>query len=246
MKFSLCLLKPLKAALTVIGAAFLISCAALPNVANVISGKAQEQSDNGPLYRYRADLTLTIGEKTFEGMAVAKLNGPVQIKIDSRIKLNYLTINSCGREDVFRQTARGWFGQVGKSFTYEYNPTKTEMSGVCPLYIKAFDSSGLASWGYVAFLSDESLESKIECNGVGQNFQGITVCQTRAGLEQALSFKDTIELFEAGENCQMKRVDDKNFSLRGNPGFCEATFYANKKWARLVFLNYEKPLIRAD
>lgn len=214
----------------------LAACAALPQFKDTITGNISERSTTGPLYRYRADLILSLENKRFEGMAVTKLTGPLQIKIDSKVKLHYMTINSCGREDVIRD--------VDKSFTYTYIPTKKELEGLCPLYIKAFDEAGLTAWGFIAFRKDEELPSHVDCNGVGWAFAGITVCQSRAGLEQQLTFQQDIQHWESDAPCKINKVDSKTFDLRSDPGFCLATFYSSGKWHRLIFLNYEKPLVR--
>ncbi|MGZ6477647.1 MAG: hypothetical protein ACXWQE_00015 [Bdellovibrionales bacterium] len=225
--------------------AALIGCAALPSIGNVISGTATEKNTPGNLYRYRGELLVTVDGKSFEGMAVTKLTGPVTIHVESKFALDRLQFTSCGRQDVIRDFDNSWFSK-SKTYDYQYSPDKKELSGQCALYIEAFNKANLAAWAYVAFRSDETFPARMECNGVDWKFSGLSVCQTKAGLDQSIIFDKSVVDFEADPLCGLKKIDDKNFDLRPGLGLCVAAFYDGQNWHTLNMIGYERVLVQGE
>ncbi len=223
----------------------LIGCAALPQFGDTLAGNANETSKPGDLYHYRGELQVTVDGKAFEGMAVTKLTGPITIHVESKFGLDRLQFTSCGRQDVVRDIGGSWFGK-SKKYDYLYTPDKKELEGKCALYIEAFNKSSLAAWAYIAFRSDEDLPSRTHCNGVDWSFAGFSVCQTRAGLDQAIAFQVPIIDTEADPGCHLKRVDEKNFDLRPDMGMCVATFYDGAHWHSLNLIGYERVLVQGE
>lgn len=225
--------------------AALIGCAALPSVGNVISGTATELNTPGDLYRYRGELLVTVSGQAFDGMAVTKLTGPITIHIESKFGLDRLQFTSCARQDVVRDIAGTWFGS-SKTYDYQYNPDQKELGGQCLLYIEAFNKASLAAWGMVAFRSDESFPAHVQCNGVNWTFSGYSICQTKAGLDQSISFDKPVVAFRADPLCNMKQIDSKNFDLRPAQGMCVATFHDGTNWHTLNVLGYERVLVQGE
>lgn len=222
----------------------LISCAALPHVGDVLTGTASQGVAKGPLYTYRADILLTLEGKTFDGLAATKLTGPLDIKIESKVKLDRLQITSCARQDVFEAVDKTWYGGVGHAMIYHYVPIRAEFAGACPLYIEAFDKSGLAAWGLVGFRSDETMQAHIDCNGKGVTYAGYSVCQTKNGLEQALVFQDPVDDFEIEPICNGVTADNKTFTFHPGLGVCRASFYRKGEWHTLNMIGYDQVLVR--
>lgn len=203
-----------------------------------------------PLWTYKADIEISVDGKTFDGMAVTKLDGAKSISIRSKARLDLLAISSCHREFTEERVdyKEGWFGIGGasaKSYVYEFAPTNIEKEAYCPLYIQAFDKNGVAAWGYVAFRTIENLPARTECNGVGWRFSGISVCQTRAGFEQAISFDRAVKI-ASNELCKIEAKSDREFRVRSGKGFCLATFTDGVERHRLVLLGYDEILIRGE
>lgn len=202
-----------------------------------------------PLWTYKADISITLDGQTFDGMAVTTV-GAKSIQLKSKAKLDLLLISSCHRE--FSQERvdyeKGWFGLGGSSakvYTYSYTPTQIEKESFCPLYIQAFDRSGIAAWGYVAMRTVEALPSQTHCNGRTWKFSGISVCQSRKGFEQGISF-DVPVRYASNDLCQITAKSDRDFRVRvKGMGFCEATFTDGKNKHRLVLLGYDEVLVRA-
>jgi hypothetical protein len=224
----------------------LTACAALPNIANIFSGKAQESYPPGELYRYRGELLLTFEGVTFEGVGATKLSGPLAIRVDSKFGLDRLQFTSCARHDVIRDFDSSWFSK-SKTYTYNYVPSREELAAGCPLYIEAFSKQALAAWGFISFAHDEKLPARMDCNGKAWKFSnGVSVCQTKAGLDQSIQFDQAIEDFEADAICNMKKKDDKNFTLRPGLGLCAATFYSKGLWHTLNLIGYERVLVQGE
>lgn len=193
----------------------------------------------GPLYKYKADMIMTIDGKTFDGMAVTKLDGEKTITVYSKARADVLIVHTCHRYEKFENLKT-------TDFRYTYKPTAKELEGRCPIYIEAYDKSGLTDWGYIAFRNDEELPASVECNGTNWKFAGFTVCQTQAGLEEAIHFSSPIRKFEASENCNLKQRSDKDFDIKPALGFCNATFTDGTNWHAATFLGFEQAFVRGQ
>lgn len=197
-----------------------------------------------PLYQYKPDMLITVDGATFDGMAVTAL-GKKDIQIISKARLDLLMISSCHRNFTIEKVDHDWFGGSGKTYTYHYEPTEIESEGFCPLYIQAFDIKGITAWGYLAFRTTEKLPAKTQCNGTDWSFAGVSVCATRAGFEQGISFSKPVR-YVAGDKCEVKKKDDKSFRLRAHEGFCYITFTDGTDYHRVVLLGYTEALIRGE
>ncbi len=192
-----------------------------------------------PYYAYRAEMLFTFGGNTYEGLAVTKLTGPIDIQIYSPITLNRVEISTCSRHEVIRNTTKGWFDSVKNTMVYRYIPTAYELEGHCPIHFQAFNDHVQKAWGMIAFRNDQTMPARMDCNGVGWSFSGISMCQTKAGLEQQLVFKSPTE-FEATPECKIETTDKLKFQVRSTVGWCKATFTDGKEFHDLIQLGYEE------
>lgn len=225
---------------------FSMGCAAIPGIGDVITGTANETVTSGPLYKFRAELLLTVDGKTFDGVGATLIRpGDMEIDVTSKFGLDRIQFTTCSRQDVFRNVDQDWFGGVGKVMRYHFIPDKQELAGQCPLYIEAFNKAGLAAWGFVAFRSDETLPAHLGCNGESITYSGFSVCQTLAGLKQTISFDSAVKDFEIEPICGGSKLDDKNFALRPGSGICRATFY-DGRWHSMVMFGYDKVLVQGE
>jgi len=233
-----------------LGLALFLFCV-IAMIATIFLGCAtvQQKATKLPLYTYKADIEISVDGGTFDGMAVTSIEGTKTITIRSKAKLDLLTISSCHREFTQERVdyKSGWFGLGGSSatkFVYTFKPSDIERESFCPLYIQAFQVSGLAAWGYVAFRTNENLPAKTECNGVVWNrFAGISVCQSRSGFEQRITFDRPVK-FTSNSLCRIDARSDRDFRVRAGKGFCLATFTDGKDTHRLVLLGYDEILVR--
>lgn len=206
----------------------------------VTFGCAVTQTTDQPYYNYRAEMVLNMNGKAYKGLAITKIAGPLAIQITSPITLNRVELSTCSRHEVIRNIDKGWFDKVSNVMVYNYQPTAYELEGHCPLLIQAFNDQVQKAWGMVFFQSDQFLQAHVDCNGEGwTTLSGITVCQTKAGLEQQLSFAKPVK-FEATPQCTIQSTDQKNFQVRSSVGWCKATFSDGVNFHDLVQLGYNQ------
>ncbi len=224
----------------------LTSCAAFPGlVASLFGSHVSEAYPPGDLFNYRAELVLTVDGVVFDGMAVTRSLPHTTIHIQSKFPLDRIQVTSCGRQDVIRDFRNDWFSKT-QAYDYEYQPNQMELSGKCALYIEAFSKSALASWGFVAFRTDENLPGAMDCNGEHMPKAGWSICQTKAGLDQSISFKTDIKKYRAEPGCGAKQVDARHFTLRPALGWCAATFYDGKDFHVVTLLGYKRVLVTGE
>lgn len=190
-------------------------------------------------------MQITVDEVTFDGMAVTAI-GEKDIALVSKAKLNYLAIDSCARENVVQNVDSGWFGGVGKTYSYHFAPTRYETEYPCPLYIQAVSADGITAWGYLFWRTDEHLPAVFDCNGHHRPFSGVSICQTKTGIRQEIFFDREVQHVES-QNCEVSMdVKTKNayvIATHGN-GFCYATFTDGKELHRVVLLGYDQVIVR--
>tara|TARA_R110000868_G_scaffold403613_1_gene681058 strand:+ start:93 stop:770 length:678 start_codon:yes stop_codon:yes gene_type:complete len=206
----------------------------------------QKNDSHKPLYNFKADMQIAVDGKDFDGIAVAKLDGDKKIKLISKAKLDVFVVSSCQRYDKLERLDKGWFGGSGKSYIYNYSPTSVEKKNGCPLYFQAFDKSGLTDWGYITFVSTQTLPATSECSGVISETVGVSVCQVKSGFEQSIKFKEPIPYFVADANCHMTRKSDRSFLYRPAMGFCIVEFSDGKRYHSLTALGFDEIFVRGE
>lgn len=212
---------------------FLVGCAS-----------TQQITIDPPLYKYRANMQISVDGQTFDGMGVAS-QGTKDISIVSQAALDLLRITTCHRDFTVEKVDQGWFGGSGKKYTYHFQPTEKEMNSVCPMYIQAISKESVTDWGYLAFRTDEKMQATMDCNGTQTRNWGISVCQTKSGLDQIIRFDQPVK-FAAEPECHVTQTTPQEFVVRGTDGFCLAEFTDGKIWHRLILLGYQSVLIRGQ
>lgn len=229
-----------RSALTTVAFIFLILFI-IYAVAGCATG-AGDQKTEQPFYHYRAELTFKFGPYFYDGMVPVKVTGPIDIQIYSPITLNRVEVSTCSRHEVIRNTAKGWFDKVSNTMTYHYVPTAKELEPDCPVFFQAYNDHVQKAWGMVGNNTDEGLRGHVDCNGQGVDYSGLTMCQTKAGLEQQLTFKVPVE-FEATELCSIKSKDSKTFDIRSGVGICKAVFSDGEHSHSLLLLGYDMVIV---
>lgn len=226
----------LYAILLVVLIIFLTSC----------SGLETKEVNKGPLYRYKADMEIQIDNRTHIGMGSSDLSSSKKIKIKSEARLDVLIVSSCHRYDKYEKVGKKWYRGSQKDYTYQYDPTPIEKETACPIYIQAFDKSGVVDWGYIMFRTDQNLKARLECDGNINNTVGISLCQVKSGLDQAITFDQPIKAYSADGSCNLKQVSKTKFTIRPQVGFCNAEFSDGKDYHSLTMLGYDEIFIRGE
>lgn len=192
---------------------------------------------------YRAEMLFSIGTRNYRGLAVTAAAPEVVFKLHSPIPLDRLEISTCGRHEVFRDVdpQTGWFGKTtnGYEMSYTYRPTEQEMVGNCPIMVQAFSKGQQKAWGMMYFRHGNALPSEMMCNGLHWDFMQVAICQSKAGLEQAIKFATPV-IFEATANCSITTTDNKTFLVRSKKEFCNASFTDGTNYHDMVLLGYKQ------
>ena len=188
-----------------------------------------------PNVYYRRDMEIN-GRK---GVAVLARRDLYKLKLKSQGKMDLLTVSTCHREDPFYK--------VGYEYEYEYKPVEgLESGGYCPMQVGGFNrTKGRHAWAFVDFEGpDATLPARLKCNGVDALTNGVSVCQSRVGLEQEILFDVAVKTLPEAR-CPMPG-DGKRFQFSVVLGECVFAFRevaAPNRVHRLTTIGYEQILI---
>lgn len=209
-----------------------------------------------PEFIYKKDMIIDIDGIEAEGVAVIPKKETHKFHITARGDLDLFTFTTCHREEIaekawnvnerrgrwiFRRTI-----EKKREVKLDYTPGEIERSGGCPVFVGGYEvKGGRHSWGMVDFETDEAkLVAKINCNGLEYDSNGVSICQSREGLIQKISFQDVVYLLPE-ENCSIGKTEGKEFEFKIKKGECVYAFMDSKKQIhRLTTFGYEKILIR--
>lgn len=233
---------------------FLLGCSTIATNVETLFADARQPATRVPLYVYRADLQIKTDGVTFDGVGVTGARS-VQMNIDvaSQINLDRVEVETCARQDVCQNgkpcsnafnVTPGWFGTAGKHMVYQFLPTADEAKGNCPIYFRVFSKKDLAAWGYLALRApNEDLPAHMVCNGVTWSFAGHSMCQTKYGLIQRLTFDTPIDDYDVDKECGLTKIDSKTFELRPTLGICTGKFYSQGHWHGIDLIAYDEVLV---
>lgn len=235
-------------------------CASLPDIANVIFGKASQRITRDPIWVYKPDLRIGVDDVTFEGMGVTQLADETGIYIESLVDIDRVQVSSCSRLDVCQVKAgtmacdpsrfhveKDWFGNAGRKMLYVYRPSAREKQGHCSnLTIEIYDKNVLAAWGHLTFRANPELNfpARMSCNATDWHFSGHSVCASKAGYVQTIYFDEPVDEAEAEKSCNMKIISMKEFEFQPQVGWCRAGFMKDGKYHGVTINGFDEVIIR--
>jgi hypothetical protein len=168
---------------------------------------------------YRKSMVVALsGETGAQGVQVAPFSPAVTLNIYTPQKPKFVRLTTCHREVVFREPGKRW--------SYEYRPVALER-GYCIMEIAAFDSDGDHSWHMIDWRTDESLTAQVECSGEVRKEKGVSVCQARSGLLQALEYTRPVSMpmIEGDrDQCPAETENNKRYTYVMPSGKCLLVF----------------------
>lgn len=241
----------------------LSSCASLTDISDVIAGRSSQKITRTPIYVYKPDLVMQVGDKAFHdgtGVVAMPVSGATEIQIWSMVNVDRVEVETCSRHDVCQRKGgklacredrfkvpADWFGNPGKYMTYKFSPSMKEKEHPCSnMMISIFDKNVLAAWSFLVFSGNlDSFPSRMSCNASDMNFnQGVSVCSAKTGTIQQINFDYPIDNFRASESCSMKKTVDGEFEFKPAIGWCQASFHSGKKKHHVIINGYDEVLIR--
>lgn len=235
-------------------------CASLPDIANVLFGKSSQKITRTPIWVYRPDIRIGVDGTTFDGIGVTKLADETGIYIESLVDIDRVEISTCSRLDVCQVKAgtmacdpsrfrvdKDWFGNAGRKMLYAFRPSEREKQGHCAnLTIAIYDKSALAAWGHLTFRSmpEKNFPARMSCNATDWKFSGHSVCSAKAGHVQTIYFDEPVDNFRAEDECNLKKISDKEFEFQPAVGWCRAGFMRGDKYHGVTINGLDEVLIR--
>lgn len=241
----------------------LSSCAALQDFANVLIGNSSQKITRTPIWVYRPDLVMQVGDQVFYGgMGVVPLPiiGGIDVKIWSQVDIDRVEISTCSRHDVCQKkggalacdstrftVTTDWFGNPEKFMTYHFVPDRKERDDSCAnAMIAVYDKNTLGAWGFMDFRGnvENTFPSRMTCNASDIAFDGVSVCSAKAGTIQQISFDQPIDNFRAEASCGIKKTSDGQYDFYPAMGWCRASFGSGVRYHDVIINAYDEVLIR--
>lgn len=221
--------------------------------------------DPAPEGTYKRQIKFEVGGKVFVGVGVVDMQNISEVKIKGHIenKVDLIKFSTCHREEALnpprkRRSSRdrwGNYGTVGswdddsREFEYTYIPTQgLEDDSYCLMQIGAFDLKGQHAWGTIDFNRGLKLSGKVNCNGSTKWWEGVSICQSRIGLTQQVSFYEPVKAREGEECTPIRKMDEdgKVWEYEVGSGTCFYAFVSPKTGNvhRHTTIGYDSILLR--
>jgi hypothetical protein len=178
---------------------------------------------------YRKNLVFEINDVKARGLYVSAKRPQYNLRIFLPEKPDLVMISSCHRHEIFEQP--------GKELSYTYRPVKG-LEENCILEITALAEDQHNLWGLIEFVHDESLSAIVGCNGNSDITQGVSLCQSRAGLIQTISFTTEVYSFHTDDCPEMKPKHGKQFVYAIGLDKCTYSFSNGKQRHTLTTFGY--------
>lgn len=191
------------------------------------------------------DLHGTIDGVPWDGIAVGSAASTHDIKIESKVDVNYMRIISCHRFEQYADVIKtGWF-QTNRGFEYQYRESPgVEDTGLCVLRLQAYtkdvDSDGNpvgSAFGLMLFHNQQfTLAGQNICNGADGAITGTSICKSMSGLVERLKFKSQVVVahpFPDGSGlppaCAGEFIDAQTWEYKMPAGECITVFMSTAR-----------------
>lgn len=180
---------------------------------------------------YKKDLALIIDGQKYSGVAVLPLKPSYNITVLPEEKADRLIIQSCHRDITIDKPKSGWFSS---KYTFTYDPIiGVEDNRNCALEIASLTAKTENAFAYIDFRDSRpeiSLPSSLKCNGQYSSSDGVSICQSAAGLRQSISFQDKTLIDGVDLKCNVMETKDRyTYEWNMVPDKCIYYFVSNKK-----------------
>lgn len=195
-----------------------------------------------------------------EGLILLPLDELVPMNVESRGSLDMFIMRTCNKEvtkekawNVKQTIKTGLFGWGSRSIdvkdqvNFTYSPNDLEKQPGCYMELSGLDSiSQQNSWAIVVFTHEAFKQlATLSCNGINAVFQGTSVCQTRQGLIEQISFPE--EVTALSNSCGIEQKSAKVFQWTMLKDKCIVTFKnrSSGQLHRLFMFGYEDIIVRS-
>ena len=209
---------------------------------------------------YKRDMIIHVNGQEGIGTLVAGQADKYLFHIEASGELDLFTFKSCHREwskqkawnvETYKRQLF-WKKKIvhKKQIKFEIELTELEKSRYCPVLMVGVERiGGRHSWGFVDFISKvETLPATLYCNGEKLEVKGVSICQTKNGLKQKITFKNEVSVVEKPGCAKMQTSDNKSFFWETTLKECPYPFVENGSGEvhRLTTIGYESIFIRKE
>lgn len=206
-----------------------------------------------PAVYYKNDMCFKYDKKEFCGVGLLPAKDDYEIKVKSYGKLNFFSLTTCHREDTTENPDDGIF-RVNGNTKIKFKP-EIEKEKACPMYVAAYNMDAKHAWGIIAFENPRfKLKAKLECNGDVVKNNGVSICQSRQGLIQRITFNEEVVMGkpiagpeDRNKPCnELPTSDNKVFEFELSNRECRYVFLGkeSKELHTLYTIGYEDIVIR--
>lgn len=178
------------------------------------------------------------------GMVAVEPKSNYVFNFEWKDRAELIKITTCHREIVVEANR---IFRSKKEYKWKYKPTEIEKSGICPIFIGAYDTKGQHAWAYIdTRLPSENLKASIDCSGSQRASIGLSVCQARTGLAQRISFTSKV-IYTPSEGCSnLTKLKGNAYEFSVESGLCHYVFsdIKTKQIHRLTAYGYDEVLLR--
>lgn len=180
---------------------------------------------------YKKDLQFIVDGVKYSGVAVLPFKSSYNITVIPEEKADRIIIQSCHRDITVDRPKSGWFNT---KYSFVYSPIiGIEDNRNCALEIASLTKKQENAFAYIDIRDSRkevSLKANMKCNGEYLDTEGVSVCQSAAGLRQGISFREKVLLEGVDFKCNVLETKDLYFwEWNMVPDKCVYYFVSNKK-----------------
>lgn len=184
---------------------------------------------------YRRELSVTVNGVTCIGACVAKQSQSYKLHVEAD-RIDYLSFESCHRKLSLED--------LGDKWDYTYVPQALEKE--CPIEIVVLDKKNAKNgFALIVFESPTYVkQAQLMCNGVVYTAHGVSICQSKVGLLQTISFDEDM-IAHPDDGCPLSETKDKkSYTFKLVHGFCGYVFGSKNGFHQMVTIGTEDKVLQ--
>lgn len=190
----------------------------------------QQHDTNG----VEATLSFKVEGVSYTGVATVQRKSSQKIEMNFRNDTAWALFSTCHRDLKLKAPVGYW--------KWYYTPAYfIENVRSCVMIHKQITNKGAEHYAIINFTAGETLAAEIKCNGSVEKTVGASICQARAGSEQAIVFEEPVTAYTDEACSPVENVSTMRKSYNISPDFCAYVFEGvSGKIHRHVTYGYQK------
>jgi len=203
---------------------------------------------------YKKDMAIRYNGSEYIGGAILPTATKYELHFIAKGELNLFDFSNCHRSETSEDT---WLTEKKRTFIFKrtkeikkeikvtYTPTLIERPP-CPVFVTALEEEKKRhSWAFIDFEdSSHKLPATLVCDGETRLVNGVSWCQSKAGLIQRIIF-GKIAKVSPDAQCDIGQKEGTVFDFNIKRGLCVYVFMtADKQLHRLTTYGFDSVLLR--